>query len=40
VVDWQRLRGLPAIGRGVSGAVPGTNMVGALLAKEARAERR
>jgi hypothetical protein len=31
-----RLRGLPAIGRNVSGAIPGTDPVRALLAKERR----
>jgi hypothetical protein len=32
--DPARLRGLPAIGRNVSGASPGTNPVAALLRKE------
>jgi hypothetical protein len=32
--SWQRLRGVPAIGRGVSGAVAGSNPLGALIAKE------
>ena len=32
--DWQRRRGLPIIGRGVSGARTDTNPVAALLAKE------
>jgi len=31
-----RLRGLPAIGRNVSGAIPGTDPLRALLAKESR----
>jgi hypothetical protein len=35
-----RLRGLPAIGRNVSGAVPGTDPLKALLAKERRQRRR
>lgn len=34
--DERRLRGLPAVGRGVEGAVAGTNPLGALLAKENR----
>jgi hypothetical protein len=34
--DWARLRGLPAIGRGVSGAIPGTRPEIALLANDAR----
>ncbi len=34
--DWERLRGLPAIGRGVSGAIRGTDPVRALIAKERR----
>jgi hypothetical protein len=34
--DSRRLRGLPAIGRGVSGTMPGTSPHGALLAKESR----
>ena len=37
--DSQKLRGLPAIGRGVSGAVAGSNPVSALLPKERRAGR-
>ncbi len=32
--DWERLRGLPAIGRGVSGAVRGSDPMRALLSKE------
>ena len=32
--DYKKLRGLPAIGRGVSGAVAGSDPVRALLAKE------
>ena len=32
--DWQRRRGLPLIGRGVSGARTDTNPVAALLANE------
>jgi len=35
--DISRLRGLPAIGRGVGGAVPGTDPLRALLKKERRA---
>ena len=35
-----RLRGLPAIGRNVSGAIPGTDPLAALLAKENRKRRR
>ena len=34
--DGRRLRGLPAIGRGSSGAIPGTDPPRALLAKERR----
>ena len=34
--DRERLRGLPCIARGVTGAQPGSNPVGALLAKERR----
>jgi hypothetical protein len=34
--DSSRLRGLPAIARGVSGAIPGTQPERALLAKERR----
>ena len=34
------LRGLPAIGRGVSGAVAGSDPLRALLAKESKRERR
>jgi hypothetical protein len=33
--DPLRLRGIPAVGHGVSGAIPGTHPLGALLAKEA-----
>ena len=32
--DWRRRRGLPMIGKGVSGAMPGTSPLGALIAKE------
>jgi hypothetical protein len=32
----ERLRGLPAIGRGVSGAIAGSNPSAALIAKERR----
>ena len=35
--DQQRLRLIPAIARGVAGAIPGTNPLQALLAKERRA---
>lgn len=34
--DSRRLRGMPTVGRGTSGAIPGTNPVGALLARESR----
>ena len=37
--DAARLRGLPAIGRNVSGAIRNTDPVRALIAKEARGER-
>jgi hypothetical protein len=40
MVDALELRGVPMIGRGVAGAQPGSNPVGALLAKERRARRR
>jgi hypothetical protein len=36
MVDALELRGVPMIGRGVAGAQPGSNPVGALLAKERR----
>ena len=32
--DGRRLRGIPAVSRGTSGAIPGTNPMHALLAKE------
>ena len=32
--DWRRRRGLPMVGKGISGAMPGTNPLGALIAKE------
>ncbi len=35
-----RRRGLPVVSRGVGGASPGTDPLGALLAKEARGKRR
>lgn len=38
--DTRALRGLPAIGRGVGGTMPGTQPEQVLLAKEAKAERR
>ena len=38
--DAARLRGIPAIGRGCSGAIRDTDPVRSLLAKEARGERR
>ena len=38
--DPARLRGLPAIGRNVTGAKPDTNPVAALLRKEARGDLR
>lgn len=37
--DLRRLRALPAIAPGVSGAIPGTDPVRALLAKEGRRRR-
>jgi hypothetical protein len=37
--DHQKLRGLPAIGRGVSGAIHGTSPEQALMAKERRRRR-
>ncbi len=38
--DPARLRGLPAIGRNVAGAIPGTDPLRALIAKENRNGRR
>jgi len=38
--DPARLRGLPAIGRNVAGAIPGTDPLRALIAKEDRNGRR
>lgn len=38
--DWERLRGLPAIGRGVSGAIRGSDPLGELLRREHRLRRR
>jgi hypothetical protein len=38
--DWERLRGLPAIGRGVSGAVRGSDPLGEVLRREHRLRRR
>ncbi|MBA2294287.1 MAG: hypothetical protein H0W16_04055 [Actinobacteria bacterium] len=32
--EWRRRRGTPIISRGVSGAMPGTSPLGALIAKE------
>lgn len=32
--DERKLRGIPAIGRGVAGAIPDTNPLAAVLAKE------
>jgi hypothetical protein len=32
--DWQRRRGLPIVGKGVSGVMRGTDPLGALIAKE------
>ncbi len=32
--EWRRRRGLPMVGKGISGAMPGTNPLGALIAKE------
>lgn len=37
--DFEKLRGLPAIGRGVNGCIPGTSPHGALIAKENRRRR-
>ncbi len=37
--DGRKLRGIPAIGRGTSGAVAGSDPVAALLSKERRRER-
>lgn len=34
--DWQRLRGLPAIGRGCAGAIRGTDPLGEVLRRERR----
>ena len=34
--NWQRMRGLPIVARGVRGTAPGTDPLGALLAKEAK----
>jgi hypothetical protein len=36
----ERLRGLPAVGRGVSGAIPGTNPEHELLRREGQRQRR
>ena len=38
-LDHRRLRGIPAVGRGVSGAISSTDPVRALLAKEPRGRR-
>lgn len=32
--DSQRLRGIPAVGRGVDGSIPGTDPLAVLMAKE------
>jgi hypothetical protein len=37
--DSRRLRGIPAVGRGCSSTIPGTDPVRALLAREARQRR-
>ena len=37
--DGRRLRGLPAVAKGSSGAVPGTDPLRALIAKERRRDR-
>jgi hypothetical protein len=37
--DEQRLRGLPAIGRGVSGAIRGTDPLGEVIRRESRRRR-
>ena len=34
--DWRRLRGVPAVGRGIGGTIAGTDPLRALLAKERR----
>ena len=34
--DWQRMRGLPMIAKGVGGTAPGSDPLGALIAKERR----
>jgi hypothetical protein len=38
--DWERLRGLPAIGLGVSGAIRGSDPLGEVLRREHRLGRR
>jgi len=38
--DERRLRGVPAVGRGVSGTMAGTDPLGALIANERRRRRR
>jgi len=38
--DWERLRGLPAIGRGCSGAIRGSDPLGEVLRREHRLRRR
>ena len=37
--DSRRLRGIPALARGVGSAIPGTNPLQALIAKETRTSR-
>lgn len=37
--DWQRLRGLPAIGRGCAGAIRGTDPLGEVIRREGRRRR-
>lgn len=37
--DEQRLRGLPAVGRGVSGAIKGTDPLGEVIRREGRRRR-
>ena len=38
--DRDRMRGFPIVGKGISGTAPGTDPLGALLAKEHRLRRR
>jgi hypothetical protein len=34
--DWRKVRGVPLVARGTAGAIPGTNPLGALMAKQRR----